>query len=171
MLGRTPANGSGERAMRGRHANRKFTDRLRTTRLFGECSTNELRLAASLLTELDIPAGRVLMRQGQMGHECFVIMNGHAVVERDGSIVANVTSGSLVGELALMGAPTRTASVTAASDMEVVVMSRTEFATLRALGIGAVDRALTSIAAERRRALERVRVPAMPTQPPVAASA
>jgi CRP-like cAMP-binding protein len=157
--------------MKRRNANRKFTERLRTTRLFAECSTNEVRLAASLVTQLEIPAGRVLMRQGQVGHECFVIIDGHAVVERDGSIVANVTSGSLVGELALMGEPARTATVTAATNLEVVVMSRTEFGTLRALGIRSIDRALESIAAERRRALRQVQIPAAQTPTPVVAHA
>jgi CRP-like cAMP-binding protein len=160
--------------MRRRQANRQLADRLRTTKLFATCTMNEVRLAASLLTEIDLPAGRVLMQQGDVGHECFVIIEGQAVVERDGSIVANVTSGSLVGELALLGAPARTASVTAASDMDVVVMSRTEFATLRALGINSINRALEAIADERRRALGRVRVPAPPeiaARPPVAASA
>ena len=42
------------------------------------CSTpatrRDLARIAALADELDVPAGRVLMRQGEFGHECFVIL-------------------------------------------------------------------------------------------------
>ena len=136
--------------------NRKFTEQLRSTSLFGDCSKNELRLAASLMTGVTLPAGCVITQQGAAGYECFVLLSGQAVVERDGVIVGHAVAGSIVGELALLGDVSRTATVTTATDADVLVMSRTEFAALRALGIRGLGQRLAVAAAEHRDALERV---------------
>ena len=144
---------------RRNHDTRQFIDRLRATSLFCDCSENELRLIASLLTEVWLKAGRVLTRQDTVGFECFIILSGHAVVEHNGALVGHAVAGSVVGELALMGAITRTATVTAATDLQILVMSRTEFATLRALGIHSVDRRLEAAAADHRAGLARVAAP------------
>ena len=108
---------------RRNHHTRQFIDRLRTTSLFCDCSENELRLIASLLTEVWLTAGRVLTRQDTVGSECFIILSGHTVVEHNGALVGHAVAGSVVGELALMGAITRTATVTAATDVQLLVMS------------------------------------------------
>ena len=48
--------------------------------LFEACSKADLVRIAALADELDVPEGRVLMRQGEYGHECFVILEGKARV-------------------------------------------------------------------------------------------
>jgi CRP-like cAMP-binding protein len=144
-----------------RTENRRYVERLGRAELFSDCDVRELRAIASLCTPLDVRAGRVLTRQDSRGVQCFVVLEGHAVVERDGVIIAHVIDGSIIGELALMGDGIRTATVTAATDMKILVMSRTEFATLRALGIGrSVRPRLEQIAAERRVALALPPAPA-----------
>jgi CRP-like cAMP-binding protein len=110
----------------------------------------ELRLIASLVTEIQLHAGRVLVRQGTIGHECFLIVEGHAVVERDNTFVGHLGAGALFGEQALMNAAVRDSTVTAATDIHVLVMSRTEFASLRALGIRCIDERLEAAAAQHR---------------------
>jgi voltage-gated potassium channel len=135
---------------------RQYIDSLQGVTLFSECNAAELRLVASLLTPITVRSGRVLARQGELGRECFVIVSGHAVVEHDGAIVGHAVAGSIVGELALMGERRRTATVTAATEMSVLAMSQTEFASLRALGITSLDRQLEATAAEHRAALHRV---------------
>jgi len=141
---------------RHQHAGRQFIDLLRSTPLFSDCSTRELRLIASLVTEIQLHAGRVLVRQGTIGHECFLIVEGHAVVERDHTLVGHLGTGALFGEQALMTAAVRDSTVTAATDIHVLVMSRTEFASLRALGIRSVDARLEAAAAKRRDVVEPV---------------
>ncbi|MET1001257.1 MAG: cyclic nucleotide-binding domain-containing protein, partial [Acidimicrobiia bacterium] len=121
--------------IRNQRRNRKYVEQLRAIAPFAECSTRELRLVASFMTPITRPAGTVLVQQGTRGRECFVIVAGQAVVERDGAIVGHAVAGSIVGELALMGEPRRTATVTAATDVEILVMSQTEFASIRGLGI------------------------------------
>ena len=144
---------------RNRHRNRHHVDQLRACAPFAECSTRELRLVASFMTQITRPAGTVLLQQGTRGRECFVIVAGQAVVERDGAIVGHAVAGSIVGELALMGESRRTATVTAATDVEILVMSQTEFASIRGLGIRTLDRSFAAAAAEHRAAIARVETP------------
>ena len=145
------------------HYSREFIDRLRTTSLFCGCSASEVRLAASLLTELWFSAGRVLIRQDEVGNECFVLVSGEAVVERDGMIVGHATAGAIVGELALMGGVSRTATVTATTDIQLLVMSRREFASLRALRIRSIEERLAATASEHCAALARLPTRALST--------
>ena len=145
--------------IRYKRRNRECVEELRATAPFADCSTRELRLVASFLTRITRPAGTVLIQQGTRGRECFVIVAGHAVVERDGLIVGHAVAGSIVGELAMMGEPYRTATVTAATEVEILVMSKTEFASIRALGIRSLDRCVEAAAAEHRAALAQPETP------------
>jgi CRP-like cAMP-binding protein len=149
-------SGKGERMARHNRRHRQYIDALRTTSLFRECDRSELRLIASLVTPLTVPAGRVLTYQGRVGNECFVVLGGQAVVECDGSIVGHAVAGSVVGELALMDECRRTTTVTAATEMDVLVISRTEFRSLRALGVDSVEKRFSTVAAEHRASLRRV---------------
>ncbi len=142
---------------RNKRANRKYLDRLGSVEFFSECSQRELRAIASFCTPIEVRAGRVLTEQGADGRECFVVMQGQAVVERDGFIVGHIVDGSVIGEIALLGDGVRTATVTAATDMTLLVLSRSEFGALRGLGIASTAwRCLDGIVAERLAQLERV---------------
>ncbi len=142
---------------RNKRANRKYLDRLGSVEFFSECSQRELRAIASFCTPIEVRAGRVLTEQGADGRECFVVMQGQAVVERDGVIVGHIVDGSVIGEIALLGDGVRTATVTAATDMTLLVLSRSEFGALRGLGIASTAwRCLDGIVAERLAQLERV---------------
>jgi CRP-like cAMP-binding protein len=141
---------------RNKRANRMYIDRLGSVEFFSECSQRELRAIASFCTPLDVHAGRVLTRQGEQGRECFVVIKGQAVVERDGVIVGHIVDGSIIGEIALLGDGVRTATVTAATDMTLLVMSRSEFGALRGLGVAtAAWHRLDGIVADRLALLEQ----------------
>ena len=64
-------------------ANSKI-DLLRHVPLFEHCSKKELALIAGLAGEIDLPAGKVLIRQGDRGREFLVIISGEIEVRRDG---------------------------------------------------------------------------------------
>jgi CRP/FNR family transcriptional regulator, cyclic AMP receptor protein len=100
---------------------------LRTIDLFKGCSTGELGGIASLTTEHEARPGRVLTTRGEPGLEAFVIVDGEAEVTRKGVSLATLGPGSLFGELALLDGGQRTATVTAASDMRLLVLARHEF--------------------------------------------
>src|SRR5580658_5282699 len=48
---------------------------LENVALFSRCTERQLRKISVLMTDLRVPAGRVLTRAGEPGYECFVIVS------------------------------------------------------------------------------------------------
>jgi len=121
---------------------------LRDIELFANCTGRDLRRIDSMTTRVKIEAGHVLCRQGEVGRECFVILTGEADVSVGGHH-RTVGRGALLGEIALL-TPNgrRTATVTALSELSVLVLSRTEFAQVMA-GIPVVAHAILREATRR----------------------
>ncbi|MFN0028232.1 MAG: cyclic nucleotide-binding domain-containing protein [Acidimicrobiales bacterium] len=105
-------------------------DHLRAVRLFRNCSHKQLEHVASIVDEIDVEAGRVLCKQGESGHEAFVIVSGEASVVSDGVTFDNVGPGTLVGEISLIDHGPRMATVTAATPMQLMVVPGNRFAQL-----------------------------------------
>ncbi len=103
---------------------------LRTIPLFAGLSGRELDRVEQLADTVDLPAGHVLMRQGETGREMFVIASGGVVVERDGREISRPGPGAVVGEIALIAEGPRTATVTTSSPSTMVVLGHREFHTL-----------------------------------------
>jgi drug/metabolite transporter (DMT)-like permease len=80
------------------------------------------------MSPLDIPAGGMVMQQGGPAGDFFLIERGRATVTRDGREVAELGPGGFFGEIALLEGGPRTASVEAATDLRIRVMSRPDFA-------------------------------------------
>lgn len=80
-----------------------YLEHLRRVPLFAACSQRDLQKIAKASDELEIDAGQQLVEQGATGHEAFVILEGTARVERNGTAVAELGVGDHVGELALRG--------------------------------------------------------------------
>ena len=98
--------------------------------LFAECSRKQLQAVAAATTELDVEAGKVLVREGEPGHEAFVIVEGSATVSRRDQHVASLGAGDVVGELAPLTGGVRTATVVADTRMQVLVIGQREFGAL-----------------------------------------
>ena len=111
-------------AVRGRDAH---IEQLGKVPMFSGASRKELGLVAQAGDEIQIPAGQVLMEEGRQGHEFFLILEGDAVVKRRGKKVANLGPGQYFGELALLHRGPRSATVTAESDLVVLVLAQREF--------------------------------------------
>jgi CRP/FNR family transcriptional regulator, cyclic AMP receptor protein len=103
------------------------TDLLRKLPLFSECSKRELEAVAAATDELRLPAGRVVMREGETGRELIVLVDGEVSVERGGKQLAVRGPGDFLGELALITHRPRTATVTAATDLRVLVVDGRSF--------------------------------------------
>jgi CRP/FNR family transcriptional regulator, cyclic AMP receptor protein len=102
-------------------------DHLAAIDLFQSCRPRQLRALARLTTEIEATRGAVLCREGETGREWFVVRDGHASVSIAGEEVATIGPGGFFGELALLDGEPRVATVTAATDMRLFVMSRPEF--------------------------------------------
>jgi CRP/FNR family transcriptional regulator, cyclic AMP receptor protein len=101
--------------------------RLAEIDLFRVCKPRQLHQLARLTTELDAVRGTVLCREGETGREWFVVRDGEATVSIGGEDVATVGPGGFFGELSLLDGEPRVATVTATTDMQLIVMSRHEF--------------------------------------------
>jgi len=80
--------------------------------------------------EVVVPAGRVLVEQGRLGHDCYVIVSGSADVTRDANTIATLGPGDTIGELAVLDGGPRTATVIATTELDLLVLGQREFAAL-----------------------------------------
>jgi CRP/FNR family cyclic AMP-dependent transcriptional regulator len=128
-------------------------DDLAQVSLFGGCTRKELQKLASITTETGVPAGRVLCQEGEIGTEFFVVVDGKATVTIAGDYVATIGPGGFFGEMALLDGGRRGATVTAATDMRVLVLSRREFVILLA-DVPTVSRRMLEALSSRLRAAD-----------------
>ena len=98
--------------------------------LLAGLSRKDLEQVAQISDEVDLPAGRVLMKQGGYGDEFFVIISGNVRVERDGQVLRELGPGDFLGELALLGNIARTATATCVDDGRFLVLGHREFHSL-----------------------------------------
>lgn len=102
-------------------------ERLKKAPLFEGLSKKELRELARLTDDLQLEAGRVLCREGAIGREFFVIVEGEAEVTRAGRHVATRGGGDFFGEIALINDTRRTATVTARTPIRCFVLTGRDF--------------------------------------------
>jgi CRP/FNR family cyclic AMP-dependent transcriptional regulator len=109
------------------HRNRPIDQHLTEVALFSACSRADLQKLSSLFTAVNIPAGEVVTREGKLGAEFVVIMDGKAAVSINGADITTLGPGDFFGEIALLDGGPRTATVTALTDLVGEVMSHREF--------------------------------------------
>jgi len=96
--------------------------------LFQGLSRGELVQLAMATEDLEVDAGRVLAREGDIGQEFFVIVDGEVSVTKDGNEVRRLGPGDFFGEIALIwDSPRRTATVTAQTPLRFFVLTRQAF--------------------------------------------
>jgi len=105
-------------------------DLIKHVPLFSYCSKQELNQIASVADEIDLPAGKVLTREGDRGREFFVLIDGTAEVQKDGVRIRTLGPGDFLGEIALVSREPRTATVTTTSAVEALVITDQAFAAL-----------------------------------------
>jgi CRP/FNR family cyclic AMP-dependent transcriptional regulator len=102
-------------------------DLIASVSLFKGLDRRELEQVARLMDEVDLPAGKTLMTQGETGDEMFVIVSGRVSVERDGRKINERGPGSAIGELALLSKGPRTATITTLEPTRVLLAGHREF--------------------------------------------
>ena len=95
--------------------------------LFAGLSKQQLGRVASIADEIDLPKGKVLMREGDRGREFFVLLEGEAEVRRKGRKLATRRAGEFFGEIALLSDLPRVATVTATTPVRALVIRDSEF--------------------------------------------
>ena len=124
--------------------------RLRRIPAFADLADADLQRIAGLASEVSVPAGKVLVREGDWSYELLAIEEGTAEVVRGGARVAELGPGDVVGEIGVMDAVPRTATVTAGSPMLLITLDRWDVKKLVRQAPDAIDH-LRAVAEERRR--------------------
>jgi CRP/FNR family cyclic AMP-dependent transcriptional regulator len=121
--------------------------------LFSPCAKHELRRIAGLVDEIEAPKGKTLAREGEYGAEFFVVVEGTAIATRRGRKLGTIGPGSFFGELALLDQGPRSATVTADTDMQLLVLTSRAFSSLLD-DVPSVSRRILRGMAERLREAE-----------------
>lgn len=95
--------------------------------LFCRCTKNELKKIALLADEIDLPAGRVLCKEGAPGREFFVLLEGTVDVRSDTRLLPDLGPGEFFGEIALVVDAPRTATVRAVTPVRALVITDRAF--------------------------------------------
>lgn len=95
--------------------------------LFSHCSPRELAFIASRADELDLPAGRTLIREGEPADSFYLLLEGEARVDVDGSPRPELGPGDFFGEISMLERGPATATVVTGSPVRAMVMSHAQF--------------------------------------------
>jgi len=93
---------------------------------FKGCTQREIDDVAKLLGDRQYRSGEDLCHQGDAETHGFVLVDGEAAVVVDGTQVATVTAGDVVGELSMLGSGHRTATLRALTPVHVLVIQPDE---------------------------------------------
>ncbi|UTI66515.1 cyclic nucleotide-binding domain-containing protein [Paraconexibacter antarcticus] len=99
-------------------------NRLKNISVFADLGEDGLNLIAALASEVSVPAGKELVREGDYSYDILAIEEGTAKVERGGEHLADLKAGDIIGEMGVLEKAQRTATVTATSPMVLVTMDR-----------------------------------------------
>ncbi len=100
---------------------------LRNVSFFAGFEPAELERVAELADEVEALPGAVIIDQGRVGQECFVVLEGQATVHVGDDLVASIGPGTMIGEMALVDHRPRSASVIAESPMRLVAFDTDDF--------------------------------------------
>jgi predicted GNAT family N-acyltransferase len=97
--------------------------------LFNGFESTEIDAFLGMATHLEIPAQTAIVRQGQLGEELFVVLEGVAEVHRHSyngqvRVLGTIGRGDVFGEMSVMTARPRSADVIAQSALEVAFIDR-----------------------------------------------
>jgi MFS family permease len=106
----------------------RLLDLLASVRMFAVLPPTQLeQLATALQPVTPLRDGEVLIRQGDVGDRCYVVVDGALAVDRDGEQLAVLGASEVVGEIALLRDVPRTATVRAKGPVEVMALERRPF--------------------------------------------
>jgi CRP/FNR family transcriptional regulator, cyclic AMP receptor protein len=103
---------------------------LKRTPLLAGLSRRDLEEVGRLADEVDVPAGKVLTKEGDPGNEFFMIIDGAVRIERGGKVLRTMGPGEFFGDIALVVERPRMATATAEADSRLLAVGHREFHSL-----------------------------------------
>lgn len=122
--------------------------RLEAFPILSGLGADDLDAIASVASEIEVEAGRVLTAEGDFGHALFAIEQGAAEVSRDGEVLRALGAGDIFGEVAVLGSGRRTADVVSATPMSLIAIFKRDVWALERRSPEAAER-LRALVAER----------------------
>jgi hypothetical protein len=95
--------------------------------IFAPLPGETLERLANDLRRVEFDAGETIVREGEPGHDFFVVAGGRVEVSTDGASMRELGPGECFGEIALLRDVPRTATVTVVDDAEVYALDRDHF--------------------------------------------
>lgn len=119
-------------AMASRRQMLDLAGQLRQTDLFAGLSVAEATVLGTFMERVTVPAGEVIVRQGETGDDMYLIESGIADVKisrglAEGETVATLGPGDFFGEIALLTGEERIADVVAAEPMTLLRLDRDSY--------------------------------------------
>lgn len=108
----------------------EYLEILRHVPLFAHCSDEDLARIARAADEIQVDTGRVLMSEGDIGREAFIVIDAEVEVTIGGKLIATLGAAEPFGEMALIEREPRNATVTVTKPGAVLVIGQREFAGL-----------------------------------------
>jgi CRP-like cAMP-binding protein len=105
----------------------QITELLARARLFAGADPAGLERIAARMTELDVPADRVIVRQGEIGTGFFIVVSGAVRVVRDGETLAELGPGAFFGELSVIDRQPRLAQVISSQPTTCLALASWDF--------------------------------------------
>lgn len=105
----------------------QIVELLAGTRLFAGVDPAGLRRVAARMTQLDVPADRVIVRQGEIGTGFFILLSGAVRVVRDGDLLAELGPGAFFGELSVIDRQPRLAQVISSQPTTCLALASWDF--------------------------------------------
>jgi len=103
-------------------------EQLRHVPLLETLSDLELTRIARLARRIREPAGELLVKEGEAGHEFLIVLEGEIDVRQGDQVVGTLGPGAYVGETALLeDLPKRTATVRARTPVTIAFIGRRDF--------------------------------------------
>jgi CRP-like cAMP-binding protein len=123
--------------------------------LFSACNEEETERIAAMAEPRSIEAGTEVTREGDPGLEFFVVVEGEAIAIVGDDEVGRIGAGGFFGEMALIDGGERVATVTAATDMGLLVLGRHEFNEMLEIAMPAIAPKLLAVVGARMRTNDR----------------
>jgi hypothetical protein len=100
---------------------------LKSVSIFAATPDEILAEVAALLEEVEVPAGTTILRQGELGTSMYIIVDGAVRVHEAEHTVDELGQRDVFGEMALLDAEPRAASVTALADTRLLKLEQDPF--------------------------------------------
>lgn len=128
------------------------TNRLKKIPVFADLPQETLDRIGALASEVSVPVGKELVREGDYSYDVMAIEEGTARVERGGRHIADLGPGDVIGEMGVLERHQRNATVVATSPMMLVTLTSWDVRRLAKTDPEVVDRLRELVEARKHQA-------------------